>query len=173
MVGRMTDQPDLTEFATIGAKIAEVGTNLNQLRAQRAELDAQIHVHEQELGPLIVRHSELIAALTGKPMPRPQPATFAQLAAQNLGPQHPAGPPVSMLVDGEEAVAAAPDANMPPTYAPISVTVTTPGTPQQEARIRDFLEKCEAGTSSHDVADALKVDSALVRKVMRELVNPR
>jgi hypothetical protein len=172
------EQPDLGEFATIGAQIAEIGTNLNQLRAQRAELDQKIHAHETELGPLIVRHSELIAALTGQAMPQPRAVPASQYMgvgrADNLGPQHPAGPPVSLLVDGETARAPSEDdSEMPQTFAPVSVSTSVKGTSQQKERIKDFLVKCEEGVTSHQVADKLKVDSALVRAVMREMMNPR
>lgn len=63
---------DLADLATIGAQIAELGVNLKQLRSERDALNKQIEAAEAELMPLVVRHSKIIADITGVALPTPK-----------------------------------------------------------------------------------------------------
>jgi hypothetical protein len=68
---KKNDVGDLADLATIGAQIAELGVNLKALRAQRDVLNKQIEEAEAELMPLVVKHSKIIADITGTAMPTP------------------------------------------------------------------------------------------------------
>lgn len=63
---------ELADLATIGAQIAELGVNLKQLRSERDALNKQIEAAEAELMPLVVRHSKIIADITGVALPTPK-----------------------------------------------------------------------------------------------------
>ena len=63
---------DLADLASIGAQIAELGVNLKALRSERDALNKQIEAAEAELMPLVVRHSKIIADITGVVAPPPK-----------------------------------------------------------------------------------------------------
>ncbi len=132
---------NIAEIATLGTQIAELGTKLTGLRAKRDVLDTEIKEIESLIMPLVVQHSKLVASIAGIAMPVP-----------TLTP--PPVPPVHM--GGGQG--------HPPSF---QHTVEGPLTMQVKARIRADLSKM-AGRSAQEIADILRVDSALVREVMRE-----
>jgi len=83
---------DVAEFASIGAKIVEVGEKLKELRGQRDDVNAQISTLEKELTPLLTRHAQLIAEVIGVPatavLPVPTPGN-----GPPPGPNAPSGSP--------------------------------------------------------------------------------
>ncbi len=64
---------DIAEFTAVGAKIVEVGSKLSKLRSQRDGVATQITELETELMPLLVKHSQMIAEIAGKPPTPPAP----------------------------------------------------------------------------------------------------
>lgn len=124
---------DAAEFVSVGAKIMEIGAQLESLRGERDALSAKISGLEKELLPLMARYNELMASVMGAAMPKPPPAAVpAALSVHSA----------SGLVGDDK----------------IKLT----------RRIKKFLEEAEPGTSAMQIADALKVDAALVREVLRE-----
>jgi hypothetical protein len=130
---------DIANLAIIGAKIAEVGEKLKVLRGQRDEINEQIGSLEKELMPLVVEHSKIIAEIVGTP-PAPPPAPPGAFAGGG-------GPP-----------------------PPIPQPGASPEVLQKaKARILKYLDDAEPGVSAADVANALKMDPFLVRRIMGEM----
>lgn len=89
MSDKKNDVGDLADLASIGAQIAELGVNLKQLRSERDALNKQIEAAEAELMPLVVRHSKIIADITGVVAPPPKKK---RAAGNGTAPEEPAPP---------------------------------------------------------------------------------
>lgn len=56
---------DITQFAQVGAKIAELSHKLKSKRTALDALQKEITTVEDELRPLVVEHSKMVAELVG------------------------------------------------------------------------------------------------------------
>lgn len=121
------DEPEIT---AVGMKIVELGSKLKKLKADRDELTMQITAIEAEIAPLLVRHTQLIAEITGMLIPKPVAPEAPSVEAS----------PTPGRVDGG-----------------------------LKKRVLKFLQGAEPGVGAVEVADALKLDAALVRQVMMEM----
>ncbi len=131
---------DLSELATVGAKIAEVGEKLREFRGQRDEINTQIAALEKELMPLVTRHAAIIAEVVGAPVPVPAPPP-----PPNGGTYGPHSGPPAQPPTGPDAMAKA------------------------KKRVLAFLEDAEPGMSAADVARELNMDPLLVRQIMGQM----
>lgn len=84
---------DLADLATIGAQIIELGLKLKELKAERGDLDAAIMAIETELMPLVVKHTKIIASITG-----------VVLAPRQAAPAAPATPPPGQSPGGPQSI---------------------------------------------------------------------
>lgn len=57
----------MEELATIGEQIAIKGAKLKEMREEREALSTVIKTLEEELTPLVQRHTEIVAGIVGKP----------------------------------------------------------------------------------------------------------
>jgi len=63
---------NIAELATLGAQIAELGMKLAEMRARREAVNVEILAVEKDLLPLITKHAQLIASITGQVAQIPQ-----------------------------------------------------------------------------------------------------
>ena len=61
----------MEELAKIGEQIAIKGAKLKEMREEREALSTVIKTLEEELTPLVQRHTEIVAGIVGKPAPVP------------------------------------------------------------------------------------------------------
>lgn len=136
---------DIAEIATLGMQLAEQGMKLRDLRESRDALNVSIAALEKEVLPLVLRHTQLLTALTGNLVqPTPQAAPIAQ-------PQPSPGP------------------------GPQGFSAPKPGEPDMvilKKRIQNYIQaNQDAGVPivANEMANALQVDSSYIRQAMREL----
>lgn len=138
---------DAAEFAEIGAKIVKHGVELEKLRSERDALNSQIQILEKELLPLLARHSELIAAMMGRPITpvaAPTPTAVSVTSAS--------GVPLANTL-GEAAMVPQVDRKI------------------LRRRIQKLMEEADDAMSAMDIAERLKIDAVLVREIMLEMRN--
>jgi hypothetical protein len=155
-----TPAPDIGELGLIGAQIAELGVKLRSLREDRDELNVAIGKLEAELLPLITKHAQIVAAITGTVFQPPQP--------------HPAA--LSVVPQPYQGSVPGPQVSVP--LSPAAGAVTPKLVSQSKAelesmkkRIKGYLSRAEpreGGISALQIADELRLDPDLVRLVMRE-----
>jgi len=134
---------DIARLTELTPLLLEKGTLLNEKKAARDELNAEIAELEKELNPLVVEHSKLVASLLGTS------AAVAPVVAQpmGLGQPYPArdgtagGGPLDYRSDKEQA----------------------------KRKILAFLENAEPGISAYDISQQLNIDGVIVRQIMAEL----
>jgi hypothetical protein len=136
------------ELITIGTKIAEIGTRLSKVRAERDELNYKVLALESELLPLITKHGELLTAIIGRAMPTP--------AVQVQQPMPMMPMPMPMM----------------PTNLPAPGLAASSSMKQQ---VIEYLKMrhVDDTISATEIAESLHIDSAIVREAMLDLRNSR
>jgi len=139
-----SEAPPAYDLITLSTKISELGTKLEGLRAKRLDLDNQISELEQALVPLVTQHTSMMATIMGRAMPAPIRTPQQQQPVPDSG------------------------AIVP------SVGTDSPVNQQLKQRVMDYLKHYrktndEEGASAQSIAEALHIDSALVRECFREL----
>lgn len=138
---------DISEFASVGAKIAELSLRLKQGRADLEVAQKAVTSLEDELRPLVVEHAKMVATLVGE-------------AGVSLASEMPAGVVLSpntsgIVVPGRE------------TSAQEAARASL------RKQLLRYLDNAPEGVSAIDVADALKVDVVLVRQIMGDMARGR
>lgn len=155
----MTDGNQAIELAALGSQIAEVGIELAKLKSERKTIDEQISTLESKILPLIKQHSGLLTGLVGSlaAPPAPPPIQYAQPT--------PAPMPQYLTEPSPQ-----PQPMMPPTQP---MPAPQRGSDPTRERIKAFLRTVDQSVSAMDIADALKIDSSIVRDVLREMMHNR
>lgn len=141
------------ELVTVGQQIVKLGAELDAARAELNAAQAKVTTIENELRPLLIRHSELIQSAVG--------AGGITLSAPPTAPAAPHShvPPVPGPPASSELSLAAPGS-----------AAALPASQQLKARVKDFLKsKNMDGISATDVAEALHIDALVVREAMLEM----
>lgn len=140
------------ELVQIGARIVELGSDLEEARVVKAKADARVAELESELRPLLRQHAVIVAKAAGG-------VTFS--SPENPQPAQALAPPSAPQSETSLAGAGTPAA------APANV--------QLKNRVKDYLKNrnAEEGVSAGEVADHLKIDPLVVREAMLELKHGR
>lgn len=135
---------DISDFASVGAKIAELSLKLKQGRADLEGAQKAVASLEDALRPLVVEHAKMVASLVGD-------------AGILSAPEMPA-PGVALspiVVPGRE------------TSAQEAARASL------RKQLLRYLDNAPEGVSAIDVADALKVDVVMVRQIMGDMARGR
>lgn len=147
------------ELVTVGNQIVKLGAELDEARAVLTAAQAKVTAIENELRPLLVRHSELIQSAVGAGgITLSVPPQTAPAAPQNG-------------VQPLPSTSGASDLSLAPKGSPAAL----PATQQLKARVKDFLKtRVKDDTiSASEVAEALHIDALVVREAMLELRHGR
>jgi hypothetical protein len=141
---------DIARLTELGPLLVEKGKLLNEKKAERDALNADIAELEKELTPLVIEHQKLVASLLGTAVPAPPPADDGPMH-MGLGrpypprPGTPGGGPGGLPTANEKE--------------------------QAKRKILAFLENAEPGISAYDIAQQLNIDGVLVRQIMFEMAH--
>lgn len=142
---------DIARLTELGPLLVEKGTLLNQKKAERDALNAEIAELEKELTPLVIEHQKLVASLLGTPAPAAPLPTDDGSMHMGLGRPYPPRPGT-------------------PGGGPGGLP-TTSEKEQAKRKILAFLENAEPGISAYDISQQLNIDGVLVRQIMFELAH--
>lgn len=132
--------PDFSEFAQVGSDIMQLGLKLKDLREQRDEINASITSVEKELAPLMQKHAQMLASVTGQILSAPRPTTPSAFSPATSA------------------------ATVPPVISERQAELLL-----QKKKIVNFLKtSASPGMSPLDIAERLQVPPELVREAMRE-----
>lgn len=137
---------DIARLTELTPLLLEKGTLLNEKKAARDALNAEIAELEKELNPLVIEHSKLVASLLGTPV-----ATAPAEGTHPMGLGYPSPPRPGTPGGGGLPTASEKE--------------------QAKRKILAFLENAEPGISAYDISQQLNIDGVLVRTIMFEMAH--
>lgn len=157
------DLGNAAELVTVGSQIVKLGGELDLARKELMAAQLRVGAIEDQLRPLVTRHAELIqSALPASLLSLPPVAAPAYL------------PPPAQPTPGGGPVLPASVANEL-SMAPKGSPAALPASQALKNRVKDFLKtRVKDDTiSAFDVAEALHIDSVVVREAMLEMKHGR
>jgi len=140
----------MTDDGEVEVTVDEDGTEIVAVGSQIAELGFRVKGLRAERAKLDEQITDLEAELN------PLVVRHAQLIAELVG------TPAQPAAQAASGSAGALEMPVAPATAPVNANL--------KARVKAYLEKAPPGVGAHEVAEALTIDSGVVREVMRDMV---